>query len=128
MNFLQDSALAQKDLKGLPPKSCSQLIALNHSSLILKVIGVEVPVIAHSPFQVSYRGNDGNLVTKLVAFIGNLKEEAQAFVLDEEVIFRELKGVKLRKIDDDLINCNSAEDFNKIKKDGNRVVTTSRNC
>ncbi|GFH59503.1 predicted protein [Chaetoceros tenuissimus] len=79
--------------------SCSQRIALNQSSLILKVIGVEDTVIAYSSFQVSYRGNDGNLVTKLVAFIGNSKEETQAFVLDEEVIFKELKGVKLKKID-----------------------------
>lgn len=73
----------------------------------MKVIGAEDPVIT---------------------FIGNSREEAQAFVLDEDVIFGESKGVKAKKIDDDLINGNSAEGFNKIKKAGNRNVATLRNC
>ncbi|GFH58796.1 predicted protein [Chaetoceros tenuissimus] len=125
--FVKDSILNQKDLKGLLPKSCSQQIICHSSSLLLKVDGVEEPVLAHSPFQTSHRDKDGNLSTKLIVIVGESKEEAQAFILDEDVVFGEVKGVKAKKIDKSLINCDSTEEFNKFKNIGNQNISTLRN-
>ena len=126
-HFVKDSILNQKDLKGFPPKSCSQQIICHSSSLLLKVDGVEEPVLAHSPFQTSHRDKEGNLITNLVVIVGESREEAQAFILDEDVVFGEVKGVKAKKIDKDLIDCDSIETFSRLKNIGNQNIPTLRN-
>ena len=125
--FSKTSSLTQSVLKDLPIHSCSQQVSLNSCSLLIKINGTANPITVHSPFQVSSRDDNGNLSTRLVVFLGDSKDELQAFFLDENEAFQKVKGVGMKNVDKSLINCSSAEEFNKYKNVKNTKIITLRN-
>ena len=101
----KNSSITQSDLKDLPIHFCSQQVSLNSCSLLLKINGAANSIMVFSLFQVSSRDDKGNLSTRLVVFLGDSKDELQAFFLYKNEAFKKVKGVSLKNVDKSLMKC-----------------------